>query len=129
MSHRHNRHVEQEEAALEQAQHQDDGRGFLRGTERQIEGASDSVWRVFRRRPYMGVALLAAAGFGLATWLGPGEVAAAVAAGYVGYLVLRRRVPPSKAFAHVFTRGRIGAPHETAAPSPERKSDHAAPVG
>src|SRR6185503_2840557 len=76
--------------------------GALGAVERGLENTGDALWRWFQRRAYIGIALATGAGVGVATLLGPGEVAIGAAAAYAAYLMLRRRLPPSKAFAMVF---------------------------
>lgn len=73
-------------------------KGPLDRVEVRFEGAGDVLWRVFRRRAYVGVTIAAGGAAALAALIGPGELAAAAMAGYMAYLVLRRHVPPSKAF-------------------------------
>lgn len=71
-----------------------------RGTavvERAAEELGDFVWRRLKRRPYLGVALAAAAGLTLASWVGVGELALGAFAGYAAYKVLLQHEPPSRA--------------------------------
>jgi hypothetical protein len=73
------------------------GKGITRWIEDRSEGGVDRVWRVLRRRPYLGVAAAAGAAFALATALGPVEIAFAAGAGYAAYLTLKKGEPPSQA--------------------------------
>jgi hypothetical protein len=65
--------------------------------EARTEGGFDRVWRVLRRRPYMGVVAATGTAFALATLLGPVEIAFAIGSGYAAYLILKKGEPPSKA--------------------------------
>jgi hypothetical protein len=62
-----------------------------------VESAGDKIWRALRRRPYLGVAVTAAGGVWVATVLGVAELAFGMALGYVAYLTLKKRLPPSEA--------------------------------
>lgn len=70
--------------------------------ERALERTGDHLWRVFRRRPYVGAVLAGAAGLGLASALGVAELAVAVGAGYAAYQVLKYRMSPTQAVRKAF---------------------------
>jgi hypothetical protein len=54
----------------------------------------EKLWARFKLRPSLGVALVSAAGLGLAMAIGVGELTIAIVAGYAAYQVLREGVPP-----------------------------------
>jgi hypothetical protein len=72
------------------------------------ESAGDKIWKSLRRRPYLGVAITAAGGVGIATVFGVAELAFGVAVGYVAYLVLKKRMPPSEALRETIRIRRRG---------------------
>src|SRR5262249_42043191 len=61
------------------------------------ESAGDKLWRALRRRPYLGVAVTAAGGVWLASVIGVAELAFGAAVGYATYLILKKRMSPSRA--------------------------------
>jgi uncharacterized protein (DUF697 family) len=55
--------------------------------------AGAKAWERFKKRPYAGIAVASALGFGIASLTGVGELAVAVLCGYGAYEVLRRGRP------------------------------------
>ena len=51
------------------------------------------AWERFKKRPYAGIALASAVGFGIASLTGVGELAVAALCGYGAYEILRRGKP------------------------------------
>jgi len=62
-----------------------------------LEHTLDHVWHLFRKRPYLGAGLAGGVGLVLASFIGVGELAIGVGAGYAVYQMLRNRVPPAEA--------------------------------
>ena len=81
--------------------HTESGTAAHRATaaiENAAERGFDFGWRHLKRRPYVGVAIATAAGFGIATIAGVGEIAFAAFVGYAAYQLLKKNEPPSQAF-------------------------------
>jgi uncharacterized protein (DUF697 family) len=55
--------------------------------------AGAKAWERFKKRPYAGIAVASAVGFGVASLTGVGELAVAVLCGYGAYEILRRGRP------------------------------------
>ena len=62
------------------------------------------LWHELRKRPSIGVLLVAGAGIALASAVGVGELTIGVAAGYAAYLVLRQGMAPRAAVEEVIAK-------------------------
>jgi hypothetical protein len=62
-----------------------------------IERGAELVWRSLRKRPMLGVALVAGTGLFMAELVGVGELAFAGALGYGAYQMLKKNKPPAEA--------------------------------
>lgn len=70
------------------------GQGKLLFTvEDHAKTAGAKAWERFKKRPYAGIAVASALGFGIASLTGVGELAVAVLCGYGAYEILRRGRP------------------------------------
>jgi len=65
----------------------------LFAVEDRAKSAGSRAWERFKKRPYAGIALASALGFGIASLTGVGELAVAVLCGYGAYEILRRGRP------------------------------------
>lgn len=66
---------------------------FLFAVEDRAKTAGTKAWERFKKRPYAGIAVASALGFGIASLTGVGELAVAVLCGYGAYEILRRGRP------------------------------------
>jgi uncharacterized protein (DUF697 family)/ElaB/YqjD/DUF883 family membrane-anchored ribosome-binding protein len=71
-------------------------RKILFAVEDGAKTAGAKAWERFKQRPYAGIAVASAVGFGIASLTGVGELAVAVLCGYGAYEVLRRGQPVSE---------------------------------
>jgi len=78
------------------------GRGKILFTvEDRAKTAATKAWEKFKKRPYAGILVASAVGFGVASLTGVGELAVAVLCGYGAYEVLRRGRPLSETVEEV----------------------------
>jgi hypothetical protein len=81
-----------------------------------MERGGDALWRVFKKRPVIGIVVAAFTGLGLATLGGASELAVAVASSVAAYQLPKKHEPPSKALADAarFARARLATASEPA---------------
>jgi hypothetical protein len=69
----------------------------INAVEKGLEQVLDHVWARFRKRPYVGATLAAAAGLTVASVFGAAEVALAGGVAYAAYQVFKRKIAPGQA--------------------------------
>lgn len=70
--------------------------------ERFLEEAGDHAWAELRKRPYVGSAIAAGVGLGVASVFGITELAVAAGAAYACFKVLKNKESPAQAVREAF---------------------------